>query len=166
MHRFCGVCVLLLSLGAHADDLKYQRALAFQHQGQNERALELFRASYKRHPTPATLYQIAESQRLLGQRSAAKASYEEYLMMVPDPPNRSEIEARINDLERPPAAVVTLAPLPPELTETVALEHKAPPRSKKWVWAPVIVSIAAVAAVGVGLGVHYATSTCGNCVDF
>ena len=80
--------------------------------GDFHEALAAFKAAYQFSPDPTLLYNIAQCYRQLGETKTALFTYRNYLRERPDAPNRTEVEARIADLERQAAAGAP-GPAPP-----------------------------------------------------
>jgi tetratricopeptide (TPR) repeat protein len=111
-------------------------------------ALEDFKAAYEVQDYPDFLFNIAQCQRLLGQRDKAIVSYETYLSRAPEAENRAEIESLIAELKAQPTNVVieAAAPLPP----------KRPIYKKWWLWTTLgVVAVGVGLGVGLGLGLHH-----------
>jgi hypothetical protein len=141
--------------------------------GRYREAVPEFEASFLAKDDPATLYNLAQAQRLAGMNAAALRSYRAYLVRVPDASNRSDVEALIRQLRNAPARVeptpppeptakpATEPPARPEptadkpiavvRTEPVATpaEQATPVYKKWWLWT----IVGGVVVVGVGLGV-------------
>jgi tetratricopeptide (TPR) repeat protein len=138
-------------------------------------ALAAFKRAYLNYEEPAFLYNIAQCERLLGQKSEALREYKMYLHKVPAASNRVEVQKIVADLqaalavekqaqEAPPQGPMeprpelTRAPSPapvvlvaaPPLVVAPPLVEK-PVYKKWWLWTVVGVAVAG-AGVGVGLG--------------
>jgi tetratricopeptide (TPR) repeat protein len=90
----------------------YQRGVTAYNLQRFEVALKEFQAAYESRPDAAFLFNIAQTQRQLGQYDAAIKSYRAYLREQPDAPNRGEVLKRIGDMEN--AAAERRATAPPE----------------------------------------------------
>ena len=64
-----------------------------------EKALGLYKRAYKSKPLPGFLFNIGQCQRYLGQYEEALFSYRIFLLRVPQPPNRAQVEALIKETE-------------------------------------------------------------------
>jgi tetratricopeptide (TPR) repeat protein len=172
---------ILLALGgaaARADDLHaakehFRKARVLFELGRYQEAVPEFEASFLAKDDPATLYNLAQAQRLAGMNAAALRSYRAYLVRVPDASNRSDVEAVIKQLRSAPARVEPAPPPPPTAqpeatapkpeatapkpievvrTEPVATQtDQARPLYKKW-WLWTIVGGVVVLGVGLGVG--------------
>jgi tetratricopeptide (TPR) repeat protein len=106
-------------------------------------ALHEFQSAYVELPDPAFLYNIAQSQRQLGQYEAASKSYHMYLANQPSAPNRDQVLKFIEQMDkaaaaaRPPQAAPALAP-PPAAPAVVAAPAAtpAPQPERKWYASP------------------------------
>jgi tetratricopeptide (TPR) repeat protein len=145
-------------------------------------ALEHFKMAYIAFEDPAILFNIAQCQRLMNQKTEAVRSYRIYLQKRPDTANRDEIQKIIVTLEDAIKKDNTATALPPMGVEgannprvedkpieapapvvTPAIETASapPPRQvddrpiykKWWLWAIVGGVVVAGVAVGVGVGV-------------
>jgi len=74
-----------------------------------EAALREFKEAYRAVEDPAFLFNIAQCHRKLGHAQDAITFYRNYLRRAPHAANRAEVERRIAELERAPAA----PPAPP-----------------------------------------------------
>lgn len=61
-------------------------------------AIELFEVAYRKSKSPAALYNIAQSWRLLGKCSEAHARYKEFVALAPDSPDRGHAEEWLSQL--------------------------------------------------------------------
>ena len=73
-------------------------------------ALEAFKRAWAAHEDADLLFDIAECQRLLGDKAEAARAYRGYLRRKPGAENRGTIEALIIELEAPPAKAPTTTP--------------------------------------------------------
>jgi tetratricopeptide (TPR) repeat protein len=80
--------------GAH-----YQRGVEQFSLGNYEDAIVEFKLAYAAGGPPGLLFNIAQAQRAAGHAQEALAYYKEYLRLVPEAPNRSEVETRMADIE-------------------------------------------------------------------
>jgi len=65
-----------------------------------DKALVEFKSAYLAQPDPAFLFNIGQCYRKLGQNQQALNFFQEYLKKAsPDDPNRSQVEARVRDIE-------------------------------------------------------------------
>src|SRR5438046_1647996 len=67
--------------------------------GNFSRALESFKQGYIEYDEPAFLFNIAQCQRQLGDRTEAVSFYRAFLARVPRAGNRKDIERMIHQLE-------------------------------------------------------------------
>ena len=98
---------------AHAAPDESQLAVAKQHYAaatkfydlaEYEGALREFKEAYRAVEDPAFLFNIAQCHRKLGHAPDAITFYRNYLRRAPQAANRAEVERRIAELERAPAA--------------------------------------------------------------
>jgi tetratricopeptide (TPR) repeat protein len=65
-----------------------------------DKALVEYKSAYLAQPDPAFLFNIGQCHRKLGQNQQALNFFQEYLKKAsPDDPNRSQVEARVRDIE-------------------------------------------------------------------
>ncbi len=177
------VALLIVSSPAHAlaDDKivareAFREGMRQYEVGDVKAALAAFKRAYLSYEEPAFLFNIAQCERVLGEKSEALREYKMYLRKLPAAPNRAEVQKIVGDLEaalaaerrKPPqeraeiapspAPALAAAPSPRPLAVIVKFEPPAtPPRSEKpaykkwWVWTVVAVVVAG-AGVGLGLG--------------
>jgi hypothetical protein len=150
---------------------KGKRAYDVGHFAEAAREYEL---AYAAKDDPALLFDLAQAQRMAGDRIAAVLAYKAYLRNAPDAADRAEVEQRIQELQTTPSAPSTTGPpppmkvnspppTPPEVKSHPALQstvistsappQHARPRYKKW-WIWTITGVAAgaaAAALAVGL---------------
>ena len=113
--------------------------------GRYEDAVEEFRRAYELRADPRLLYEIAEAYRRLGASKQAHFYYDRYLAMVPDAPDRAEVEAKVAALppEKPPR------PRPRMVSEEALAAATPPPRPtprpwrRLWFWTAVGAVLAA-----------------------
>jgi tetratricopeptide (TPR) repeat protein len=67
--------------------------------GDYEDAVVEFKLAYAKGGPPALLFNIAQAQRAGGHDQEALAYYKEYLRLVPDAPNRADVEERMATIE-------------------------------------------------------------------
>jgi tetratricopeptide (TPR) repeat protein len=65
-----------------------------------KKALELYTTAYKLRPLPGFLFNIGQCQRYLGKYEEALFSFKIYLVRVPNPPNRAQVEQLIDMIEK------------------------------------------------------------------
>jgi tetratricopeptide (TPR) repeat protein len=176
------VVVLAVTLAggrALGDDAK----LARQHFEDGSRLYDLgkfreaareYEEAYKLKPVPVLLFNIGQAYRGAGEVTQAINAYRSYLRKVPAAPNRADVEALLDKLEKsaeaerhPPPPAPTPAPQPePQLTPT-APPTTAPPTTalvatppskeqrplykKWWLWTAVggVVVVGGVVAIAV-----------------
>jgi tetratricopeptide (TPR) repeat protein len=88
----------------------YAAASKFYDLAEYEAALREFKEAYRAVEDPAFLFNIAQCHRRLGQKQDAITFYKNYLRRAPHAANKAEVERRIAELERAPAA----SPPPPD----------------------------------------------------
>jgi tetratricopeptide (TPR) repeat protein len=149
----------------------HERGTTFYNLGQFDEAIAEYRKGYEQKADPVFLLNIGEAYRQLGAHEKALFFYRRYLSVVPDAPNRAEIDQKVTTLEqlveaqqraRSPAAA---APLPPRLSGPPApaalppepdLTTRVPPAPaaagpvwhRWWFWAGVGGLVASGIAVG------------------
>jgi tetratricopeptide (TPR) repeat protein len=137
----------------------YRKATNGFELGNFEESIREYAEAYRLKSDPAILYNLGQANRLANHPAEALHFYRMYLSKVPDAPNRSEIESKIDTLgheleqqrrAREAAAAAQAAPLTapastPPLVPVRKLAEPAPPGKAKEV------SGIAVGVVGVGL---------------
>jgi tetratricopeptide (TPR) repeat protein len=78
----------------------YQKGITHYDIKEYAEALVEFKNAYRLVPDPAFLYNIAQCYRKLGSDVEALDFYRNFLRRFPTAPNRSEVERRIQELER------------------------------------------------------------------
>lgn len=86
--------------GKEAARIHYQRATQHYNLSEFAEALAAFRDAYRAFPEPTLLFNIAQCQRQLGDKSAAVLTYKAFLREMPNTPNRTEVSGLIITLER------------------------------------------------------------------
>lgn len=99
----------------------YAAATKFFDLAEYEGALREFKEAYRAVEDPAFLFNIAQCHRKLAHTQDAITFYKNYLRRAPHAANRAEVERRIAELERAPAA-----PPPPGNTTAAADAQVAP----------------------------------------
>ena len=147
------VVIALAGAAARADDAR----LARQHFEDGSRLYDLgkfrdaareYEEAYKYKPDPALLFNIGQAYRAAGDAAEAVTAYKSYLRRLPEAPNRREVEAHIEKLQRlvdeqhraqpSPTPQPTTAPEPqPQLVTTAAPPEKQPVYKKWWLWTAV-----------------------------
>jgi hypothetical protein len=100
-------------------------------EGDYETAAARFQDAYLLSDDPTYLFNLAQAQRLDGDCRGAHRSYREFLERMPDAPNRADVEAKIDALERcarpPPrlAPVPVLVPVETPSADSLALTRRA-----------------------------------------
>jgi tetratricopeptide (TPR) repeat protein len=156
-----------------------------------EPALREFKEAYRVVGDPAFLFNIAQCHRKLGHTQDAITFYRTYLRRAPNASNRPEVERRIAELERAPAAPPAPAPptpappapapaLAPTLVEapppgaspqvTLAAPASAPAEAppfyrRGWFWVAAGVVVAGAATTIILLGTREQASFCPDCAD-
>lgn len=115
---------LVLGLGAaRADDKEaareaYKAGSRYFEIGDYKSALDRFKEAYLSFEDAAILFNIAQCQRLLGQKQEALRSYRIYLQKQPDGPNHAEIENIVATLEEAIRKDEAAATMPPTGVES------------------------------------------------
>jgi tetratricopeptide (TPR) repeat protein len=152
-----------------------------------DKALREYKSAYLAQPDPAFLFNIGQCHRKLGQNQQALNFFQEYLKKAsPDDPNRSQVEARVRDIEAeaklkaeeaqaaaaampaPAPAPEVVPPAPTPATAAVAATPAAPAASVEQavpVNAPASgrglriagMACGATGLVSVGIGIYYYT---------
>jgi tetratricopeptide (TPR) repeat protein len=179
MGRVLAVLALLLAgAPAQADVGKarelFQRATRAYNLQKFDQSLDLFQKAYEEKDDPVFLFNIAQCQRQLGQYEAAGRSYRAYLSQVPNASNRSDVVARIADMEKaaqeqrakeappvtpPPAdasGTAGAATPPPAPAETTTVTTTAPPRRGSRALRMAGIGVGAGGVVLLGLGAGFA----------
>ena len=96
------------------------------------KALDEYKAAYLSKPDPAFLFNVGQCYRKLGKRAQALEFYREFLKKAqPDDPNRSNVEARVREMESgdlfegetpTKTAPSSAQPLPVRVPETRSLD--------------------------------------------
>jgi tetratricopeptide (TPR) repeat protein len=108
----------------------YQKGSALYDLGKYPEAIKEFETAYEIKEDPAFLFNLAQSHRLAGNNEQALRFYKLYLRRVPDPPNRTVIEAHITALEQAIAGRNSSQTTPPGMTAppvTTVPQATAPP---------------------------------------
>ena len=188
------VFTLTVPAMAYADDRatareEFKSGSRYFEIGDYAQALAHFKTAYLAFEDPAILFNIAQCERLMGQKTEAVRSYRIYLQKRPETPNRSEIEKIIVTLEDairrdntatalPPTGVEsanprveekpTVAPEPEATPAPVVVAATPPPPAARPVdttpiykkwWLWTIVGGVVVVGVAVGVGVGVAANS-------
>jgi tetratricopeptide (TPR) repeat protein len=144
--------IVMSTSAAHAEDKNaardhWERGTKYYDIGKYDEAIKEFEAAYEAKTDPAFLYNLAQSHRLAGHTNEALKLYRTYLRYVPKAPNRADIEARINELEKaasarpatdptvpvtPPSVSGGAATAPPPPTTTPPLGTGTTPPGSSW----------------------------------
>jgi len=169
----CVLRILLLGAGAHAAPVAQATAAdkaaardAYR-EGQQlvtaqdyRRALVAFKRGYASYEDPIFLFNVAQCDRLLGDKEQAVRYYRAFLERVPEPPNLADIQRWLARLDAQIEAdrTATVEQPTPQGNEPTARPVDEPvssepvPIYKKW-WLWTIVGVVVVGgALGVGLG--------------
>jgi tetratricopeptide (TPR) repeat protein len=139
-----------MSTAAHAD----RRSEAAMQEGRRhydlrewDEAIAEFKQAYKRDPSAAALFNIAQSYRQKGDCAAAAGSYKAYLRNYPHAKNRAEVEAFVTEMTEcankpppvsaePPTTTTTTTgePTEPSPQKPVVVIENAPRRSDDHAW--------------------------------
>jgi tetratricopeptide (TPR) repeat protein len=92
-----------------------------------DEALRLFEQAYEERTDPVFLFNIAQCQRHLGRYELAAKSYRAYLTMRPDAPNRADVMARIEDMEKAAARAAEPSPATPPVEKETPPARPPPP---------------------------------------
>lgn len=84
----------------------FRAANAADASGDLRTALGLYEKAHAISPHPSTIYNIADVQRRLQMLRFAIKSYETYLVMSPDAPDRLEVEGMIEQLAKTPGTLI------------------------------------------------------------
>ncbi len=82
--------------GLEAKELFEAAEQAFR-EGRYQEALDQYLASYEMHPSPFLLARIGSCKQALDDHGAAIESFERFLEEAPDSPERSDVEARLEE---------------------------------------------------------------------
>jgi tetratricopeptide (TPR) repeat protein len=77
----------------------YEKGLSHYNLGEFDLAIDAFRKSYAISSAPGLLFNIAQSFRLKKDYEQAVYFYTTYLRLRPDAPNRSDVEARLHEMQ-------------------------------------------------------------------
>ena len=118
----------------------YLEGTKYYNLGNFKLAVENYTKAYEKKPDPVFLYNIAQSYRLANDFGQALFFYKSFLRNLPDPPNRTEVERRITEMEEtiarqkaataPPNDTVAPTETPPTETPTETPDEgdtKVPP---------------------------------------
>lgn len=171
-------CLGVAAGNARADNVSlarehFQKGTALYDLSKFREAAAEYEEAYKAKPDPALLFNIGQAYRLAGELESALRSYRSYLRKVPDAPNRAEVEAHIQQLQRamsqqsqakapPPTAapVATPAAAAPAAAGVVATSPQAvvaraprqPLYRRWWLWTTIGGAVAVGVAVGLAVG--------------
>lgn len=134
----------------------YERGLAKYNLAEFDAAIVEFKQSYEISKAPRLLFNIAQAYRLKKDAESALYFYNTYLRAEPNPPNRGDVEARIDEMKHaldeqkrqpvtpPPPTAVTLkaAPAADASPPMIAADRRGSRRGPK---------IAGFTAAGVGV---------------
>jgi len=118
-------------------------------------ALDEYQKAFDAKPIPDFLFNIGQCYRNLGEYDAAIFSYQKYLKLAPDAPNRDKVEQLISELETKKdqsdtqrlGLVRTRPAEPPSSAEPSVERGDGPVYTRWWFWT--VVAGAVVAAGGV-----------------
>lgn len=150
-----------------------QTALVHRRAGDREAALEALQRAYRLAPQPSYLVLMAEIEQEAGHDREALALYQRYLKAAPAAADRLYVQEQIEELQRPAAAPLPLAPrrqpsdgaaplraadlqpqpAPLTITRTTSAPPAREPRPGKLVWILTAAGVVAAAGVAVGLGI-------------
>jgi tetratricopeptide (TPR) repeat protein len=145
----------------------YERGTVHYRSGELEQAASEFKASYETYPLPETLFNLAQTHRLLHHYEKAIFYYRQYEATAQlSEHDRESVDARIKDVqreqEREQQHVAPIVTTPtkvsaPETTvqrnlTTTPVSKTKPAYKKWWVWTVTGLAVAA-AATGIAVGV-------------
>jgi tetratricopeptide (TPR) repeat protein len=173
LSRLILLCLFLFApVPAHADDDinaardHYQRGKRAYDVGRFEEAAREYERAYQLKDDPALLYNLGQAHRLANHPSQALIAYKAYLRNVPETPYRSEVEARIRELQalvdaqahqqqqKPLTLKEGMRPAT-TLTATHARQTDRPLYKRGWLWGTVVggaVVVVGAITLGVVLG--------------
>jgi tetratricopeptide (TPR) repeat protein len=169
LHRFL-VALFLTVISARvaaADDPSLRAAKRHFERGEKlyaltkfSEALDEYQKAFDAKPLPDFLFNIGQCYRNLGDYDSAIFSYQKYLKLAPDAPNRDKVEQLISDLEAKQDQTDTRRlglqrsrPDAPDQSEPSAERSPDQPVYKKWwFWTGV-----AVVGVAGGVGIYEVT---------
>jgi len=149
---------------------RYETATRLYEIREYDKALLEYKSAYLAQPDPAFLFNIGQCYRKLGQNHEALNFFQEYLKKAsPDDPNRSQVEARVRDIEaeaklQAEAAQAAAAPVPPpEVVQPVPTPAIAPVAAAPTVPATSVEQAVPVSATPAasGRGLRIAGIACG-----
>jgi hypothetical protein len=149
---------------------RYETATRLYEIREYDKALLEYKSAYLAQPDPAFLFNIGQCYRKLGQNHEALNFFQEYLKKAsPDDPNRSQVEARVRDIEaeaklQAEAAQAAAAPVPPpEVVQPVPTPAIAPVAAAPTVPAASVEQAVPVSATPAasGRGLRIAGIACG-----
>lgn len=115
-----------------------------------------FRAAYDLTRAPELLFNLGSAWLADGRPAEAREAFVAFLRALPDAPNRAAVEARLRELEPPPAAVPpapagTPPPAPPVVVAPRAPRLQGP---SPWRWVGLAAGGVGLALGGVGAGLY------------
>lgn len=116
----------------------YEQATQHYELGEYREALEGFKEAYRQYAEPAFLFNLAQCRRQLGDNAQAIRDYRMYLTKVPDAPNRAEVEAIVERIERASASAS-----PPQDVKPPPVAPAGPPTPTLAAPAPIVAAPAA-----------------------
>src|SRR5678816_1480353 len=96
----------------------YEEGLKHYNLGEYDSAIAAFKSAYAISSAPGLLFNIAQSYRLKKDYEEASNFYLTYLRLKPDAPNRSDVEQRIEEMNKLLEEQKAMARKPPEGTVT------------------------------------------------
>jgi tetratricopeptide (TPR) repeat protein len=103
----------------------YDKGLRHYDLGEFDDAITEFKQAYAIVPTPSLLFNIAQAYRLKKDYDQSLYFYQTYLRLAPSAPNRKDVEARIEEIQRLKAEQEQLPKQPPH--EAIKPEENATP---------------------------------------
>jgi tetratricopeptide (TPR) repeat protein len=115
----------------------YEKGLSHYNLGEFDLAVKAFREAYAVSAKPGLLFNIAQSFRLKKDYEQATYFYQTYLRLQPDAPNRTDVEARIKEMqealeeEKKQAQKKPIGTIPPEGGPATATTPTKPEKPEK-----------------------------------
>jgi hypothetical protein len=143
---------------AHADAAPgpYEEAIQLYHDNDFLHAAAKFEQAYRVTHDPGLLFDIAQAYRLGRACAQAARYYHQFLTVVPAPPNRSQLDKYVADMDACAKAEAAARPEPQVLHETkVVHDTTVVTRVVRVADHRASVVLAAVGVVGLGVGAYF-----------
>ena len=157
----------------HSAEKAFRQGMIHYDLGEFEDAIHLFKRAYELSKQPGLIFNIAQAHRLAGNIADSVYAYHTFLRLVPNAPNREDVERRIADLEAMLSRVEARAsprgistehssgpqqkseptPLPPPVQTTIATARRER-AGLAWARGAFLGSSAAFLAIGGGLALR------------